>query len=61
MQRAVNLSPARKKLVKAALFTRNVCRVSYIELRFWFFYFRVEEYVTRKLDQNIIDPDPEII
>ena len=58
VQRTVNQRSARKK-VEADLFTRNVCRVSYTELRFWLFHFRVEEYVTRSLDQNIVDPDPE--
>ena len=60
--RAKDCQPKLSSLkVKADLFTRNVCRMSYTELRFWFFHFRVEEYGTRSLDQNIVDPDLEMI
>ena len=58
LQRNVNEGTARKK-VRLILSSEMIAVFVIYRIRILIFVSRVEEYVSRKLDQNIVDPDPE--
>ena len=58
LQRNVNKGTAHKKVI---LSTEMIPVFVLYRIRILIFVSRVEEYVSRKLDQNIVDPDPERI
>lgn len=60
LQRNVNEGTARKK-VRLILSSEVIAVFVIYRMRILIFVSRVEEYVSRKLDQNIVDPDPERI